>query len=184
MLKVATASSINGTAPNRKYGRNLPHRVAVLSTILGATATLVYAYATYMLFYLAYSLVNIPFGSLASAMTQLPDERARLSSSRTIGAAIAIIGLTVAVAPQISRAADLQHSLTITTLIVAVFGIALYLFLFATSPEAVVRDEAPVSLRQSLCAGAQQGVAAAVPERGVGADGHVRAADAAGLLRP
>ena len=86
----------------------LPHRVAVLSTILGATATLVYAYATYMLFYLAYSLVNIPFGSLASAMTQLPDERARLSSSRTIGAAIAIIGLTVAVAPQISRAADLS----------------------------------------------------------------------------
>ena len=35
-----------------------------------------------MLFYLAYSLVNIPFGSLASAMTQLPDERAKLSGAR------------------------------------------------------------------------------------------------------
>ncbi|HEY9494510.1 MAG TPA: glycoside-pentoside-hexuronide (GPH):cation symporter [Intrasporangium sp.] len=119
---------------------------------LGRSATLVYAYVSYMLFYLAYSLVNIPYGSLASAMTQLPDERAKLSSSRMIGAATAIVALNFAVAPQISRSTDLQRSLTITTLIVAVIGIALYLFLFAASREAVVRDEAPVSLRQSVAA--------------------------------
>ena len=106
------------------------------------TVTLVYAYATYMLFYLAYSLVNIPFGSLASAMTQLPDERAKLSSARSIGAAAAIIGLTVVVSPQVSESTDLQRSLTITTLIFAVVGVALYLFLFATSRETVVRDSA------------------------------------------
>lgn len=119
---------------------------------LGRSTALVYAYASYMLFYLAYSFVNIPYGSLASAMTQLPDERARLSSSRMIGAAMAIVALTFAVAPQISRSTDLQRSLTITTLLVAVIGIALYLFLFGTSREAVVRDEAPVSLRQSVAA--------------------------------
>jgi len=118
----------------------------------GDTATLVYAYASYMLFYLAYSMVNIPYGSLASAMTQLPDERAKLSSSRTIGSAIAIIGLNVAVAPQLSGSPDLQRSLTVTTLIVAAVGIALYLFLFTTSQEAVRRDSAPVSLRRSVVA--------------------------------
>lgn len=121
-------------------------------TGLGQTAALVYAYVTYMLFYLAYSLVNIPYGSLASAMTQMPDERARLSSSRMIGAATAVVALNVAVAPQISRSADLQRSLTITTLVVAVIGIALYLFLFATSRESAVRDEAPLSLRQNAAA--------------------------------
>src|SRR5690349_12126822 len=117
---------------------------------LSATVTLVYAYATYMLFYLAYSLVNIPFGSLASAMTQLPDERAKLSSARSIGAAAAIIGLTVVVSPQVNSATDLQHSLTVTTLIFAAVGVALYVGLFATSRETVARDAAPVSLRQSV----------------------------------
>jgi Na+/melibiose symporter-like transporter len=71
---------------------------------------------TYMLFYVAYSLVNISYGSLASARTQLPDERAELSSARSLGTATAIIGLTIVVAPQINRAAELQRSLTITTL--------------------------------------------------------------------
>ena len=117
---------------------------------LSETLTLVYAYATYMLFYLAYSLVNIPFGSLASAMTQLPDERAKLSSARSIGAALAIIGLTVVVSPQVSSSTDLQHSLTVSTLIFAAVGLALYVGLFATSREAVARDAAPVSLRQSV----------------------------------
>ncbi|HYZ35896.1 MAG TPA: MFS transporter, partial [Pseudonocardiaceae bacterium] len=56
----------------------------------------------------------------------------------------------VVVAPQINRAADLQRSLTITTLIFAVVGVVFYLLLFATSREAVERDTAPVSLRQSV----------------------------------
>jgi len=117
---------------------------------LSETVTLVYAYATYMLFYLSYSLVNIPFGSLASAMTQLPDERAKLSSARSIGAALAIIGLTAVVSPQLSSSSDLQRSLTVTTLIFAAVGVGLYAFLFATSRETVARDAAPVSLRQSV----------------------------------
>jgi glucuronide carrier protein len=117
---------------------------------LSEALTLVYAYVTYMLFYLAYSLVNIPFGSLASAMTQLPDERAKLSSARSIGSSAAIVGLTFVVSPQISRSTDLQRSLTVTTLIFAVIGTALYSLLFVTSREAVARDTAQVSLGESL----------------------------------
>ena len=43
---------------------------------------LVWAYVSYALFSLAYSFVNIPYGSLSAAMTQLPDDRAKLSTSR------------------------------------------------------------------------------------------------------
>jgi glucuronide carrier protein len=113
-------------------------------------AAVAYAYASYALFGLVYSLVNIPFGSLASAMTQLPQERAKLASARTLGAAGAIILLSVVVSPQITRSENLQRSLTITTLILAVVGIALYLVSFKTSREIVERDAAPVSLKQSL----------------------------------
>ena len=63
---------------------------------------------------------------------------------------LAIIGLTVVVSPQVSSSTDLQHSLTVTTLIFAAVGVALYVCLFATSRETVARDAAPVSLRQSV----------------------------------
>jgi glucuronide carrier protein len=109
---------------------------------LSGGAALAYAYLSYALFGLVYSLVNIPFGSLASAMTQLPQERAKLASARTLGAAGAIIALSVVISPQITRSGNLQRSLTITTLILAVVGIALYLFAFRTSRETVERDTA------------------------------------------
>jgi glucuronide carrier protein len=70
---------------------------------LSGGAALAYAYLSYALFGLVYSLVNIPFGSLASAMTQLPQERAKLASARTLGAAGAIIALSVVISPQITR---------------------------------------------------------------------------------
>jgi glucuronide carrier protein len=150
---------------NTRWGRFRPYflfaglplmllSVATFSVPSGLSdgATLAYAYITYMLFYLAYSLVNIPYGSLASVMTQLPDERAKLSSARSIGSSVAVVGLTFVVSPQISRSADLQGSLTVTTLVFAVLGMALYLFLFTTSRETVERDTTPVSLSQSVSA--------------------------------
>lgn len=41
------------------------------------SSKVVYAYLTYMGLGLCYSLVNIPYGSLATAMTQQPQSRAR-----------------------------------------------------------------------------------------------------------
>ncbi|WP_182111266.1 MULTISPECIES: glucuronide transporter [unclassified Actinotalea] len=117
---------------------------------LGGTGTLVYAYVTYALLGLAYSLVNIPYGSLASAMTQVPEERAKLASFRMVGTAATMILLAFVVAPQITRSDDLQQSLTLTTLLFVVVGLGLYGLLFRTSRENVVRDVARVSLRQSL----------------------------------
>lgn len=117
---------------------------------LGAGGALAYAYVTYMVFYLLYSFVNIPFGSIASAMTQLSAERAKLSTVRNFGAALAMIVLAVVVAPQLSGSENLQRGLTITTAVVAAVGIALYLFLFSTSREIVERDAAAVSLRETV----------------------------------
>src|SRR5918997_1753021 len=49
---------------------------------------LIYAYATYAILGLIYPLVNIPYGSLASAVTQSVYERAKLVAARSFGAGI------------------------------------------------------------------------------------------------
>ncbi|MGA5298955.1 glucuronide transporter [Nucisporomicrobium flavum] len=117
-------------------------------------ASLVAAYVTYGLLGLAYSLVNIPYGSLAAAMTQRPDERAKLASFRMIGTAVTTIMLAFVVSPQIQQYRGdpdgFQRSLLITTAVFAVIGVALYLFLFSTARESVQRDVAQVSARQSF----------------------------------
>jgi glucuronide carrier protein len=114
------------------------------------SAKLVYAYVTYALFNLAYSFVNIPYGSLAAAMTQVPDERSKLSSFRMVFTSLTILLLAVVVSPQIESADNLQRSLTITTIVFAVVGFALYLFTFSTSREQVERSSEKTSLRETL----------------------------------
>lgn len=116
---------------------------------LGDTGKVVYAYVSYAIFGLAYSLVNIPYGSLATAMTQDPVERSKLASFRVVGSNMAILLLAVVVSPQIQGAGDLQRSLTLTTLALVVLGTALYLLTFFTTREQVERDEASVGLRDT-----------------------------------
>jgi glucuronide carrier protein len=117
---------------------------------LGDTGALVYAYATYLAFGLAYSLTNIPYGSLASAMTQDSVERSKLATFRVFGSNIAILTLAVVVSPQIEGSGDLQQSLTITTIVLAVIGTGLYLFTFLTSRETVEHDVATPSVRETF----------------------------------
>lgn len=114
---------------------------------------LVYAYVTYALMGTLYSLVNIPYGSIAPAMTQVPTERARLASWRVWGTSATILTLSFVVAPQIKRYAgdpdSLQRSLFVILAIFVVVGMALYLFTVATVKEQVHRDVAAPSLRES-----------------------------------
>jgi glucuronide carrier protein len=83
-------------------------------------AKITFAYISYALFQLAYSFVNIPYGSLSAAMTQAPDERSKLSSNRIVFTSLTILLLSVVISPQLKNSADLQRSLTITTLVFAV----------------------------------------------------------------
>jgi glucuronide carrier protein len=98
------------------------------------TAKYVYAYITYALLGFLYSLTNIPYGSLATAMTQDPVERSRLGIWRSVGPILGILVLVVVIAPQITRYKtqpdQLQTFLTIVTIGFAVIGYALYLLCF------------------------------------------------------
>jgi glucuronide carrier protein len=117
---------------------------------LGETGTLLYAYVTYAALGLAYSLVNIPYGSLAGAMTQDPGDRAKLGSARMVGALLVGSALGIFVAPLIKPGADLQGTFTTITLIFVVIGAALYFFTFATAKERVHRTVPKVSFKQSM----------------------------------
>src|SRR4051812_33232091 len=126
--------------------------VAVFSVPGGLShnGALVYAYVSYALFGLAYSLVNIPYGSMATAMTQRSEERAKLATYRVFGSNLTILMLALVVAPQIKGSDDLQRSLTVTTLAFAGIGFALYLCTFFSAKEQVRRDVPKVSVRQTI----------------------------------
>ncbi len=117
---------------------------------LGESGTLLYAYVTYAALGLAYSLVNIPYGSLAGAMTQDPGERAKLGSARMVGALLVGSGLGIFVAPLIKPGADLQATFTNITLSFVVIGAALYFFTALTAKERVHREVPKVTFKQSV----------------------------------
>ncbi|HET6271065.1 MAG TPA: glycoside-pentoside-hexuronide (GPH):cation symporter, partial [Arthrobacter sp.] len=117
---------------------------------LGESGTLVYAYVTYAALGLAYSLVNIPFGSLAGAMTQDPGDRAKLGSARMVGAMLVGSALGIFVAPLIKPGADLQNTFTTITLVFVVIGAALYFFTVFTAKERVHRAVPNVTFKQSM----------------------------------
>ena len=125
--------------------------VAVFSVPqIGDSGMLLYAYVTYAALGLAYSLVNIPYGSLAGAMTQDPGERAKLGSARLVGALTVSSALGIFVAPLVKPGADLQSTFTTITLIFVVIGTALYFFTALTAKERVHRAVPKVTLKQSL----------------------------------
>lgn len=123
---------------------------------------LMYAYLSYAVLGLLYSMVNVPYGSLATAMTQVPKERAKLAVARGLGAGGAGLLLTFIIAPQIQavsgnkglsaaeRAGQLQQVFLNTTLLFVVLGCALYLMTFLWCREVVVRAEPRVGVRDTL----------------------------------
>jgi glucuronide carrier protein len=117
---------------------------------LGESGTLLYAYVTYAALGLAYSLVNIPYGSLAGAMTQDPGDRAKLGSARMVGAMLVGSALGIFVAPLIKPGADLQATFTTITLVFVAIGAALYFFTVLTAKERVHRPVPNVTFKQSM----------------------------------
>lgn len=118
------------------------------------TAKYVYAYVTYALLGFLYSLTNIPYGSLATAMTQDPVERSRLGIWRTVGPIIGTFVLVLVIAPQIThyktQPEQLQTFLTTVTIVFAVVGYGLYLFCFASCKEQVFHESRPVTIKETV----------------------------------
>ena len=117
-----------------------------------AAAKLGYACVTYALLGTAYSFVNIPYGSLATVMTQNPRERARLGASRTFMAVCTSSFLAMVVGPSVAslKGEALQAWLTQLTLGLAVLGAMLYIFCFAATREIVEREIEHPRLDDSL----------------------------------
>ncbi|SOC55099.1 glycoside-pentoside-hexuronide (GPH):cation symporter [Ornithinimicrobium cerasi] len=118
-------------------------------------AAIAYMYVTYILMgSIFYTLVNIPYGSMAPSITQVPVERGKLAAYRGYGTALAILSLAFVIAPQIranvQNPEGLQRSLFLTTAAFVVVGMALYLFMVYNTREQVARPSTPVSLRDSF----------------------------------
>lgn len=64
---------------------------------------IIYMVITYCLLVLGYTCVNIPYGTLCGAMTQDIDERAKINTSRSVAAMIAIGVLNIITVPLISK---------------------------------------------------------------------------------
>ena len=64
---------------------------------------IIYMVITYCLLVLGYTCVNIPYGTLCGAMTQDIDERAKINTSRSVAAMIAIGVLNIITVPLLSK---------------------------------------------------------------------------------
>jgi glucuronide carrier protein len=134
---------------------------------LGNSEKLLYAYISYAALGFVYSLVNIPYGSLASAVTQSVHERARLVASRAFGAALGGIILTFiiggmvnnlqaqkkAIASPVDLAAyqaAVQDVFTKVTLAFIVIGTAAFWFTAWACRERVVRLQPRITIRQTF----------------------------------
>ena len=118
----------------------------------GHGAKVAYALVTYALLGLFYSLVNIPYGSLATAMTQEPVSRTRLGAARGIGASLTFVMLAFVIAPNISgvEISEAQHVYMLATSCLAVIGYCLYVLCFKSTKENVVRTVAQPSFKESV----------------------------------
>lgn len=114
------------------------------------TYKIVWATASYALLGLLYALVNIPFGSLAGAMSQNPVDRSRLAAARMVGSGATILMLAVVLAPQILASDNLQRTFLIVAVIFLIVGTALFMTTFLTTKENVYREVEQVSLKQTL----------------------------------
>ncbi|MFS8244770.1 glucuronide transporter, partial [Escherichia coli] len=116
------------------------------------SSKVVYAYLTYMGLGLCYSLVNIPYGSLATAMTQQPQSRARLGAARGIAASLTFVCLAFLIGPSIKNSSpeEMVSVYHFWTIVLAIAGMVLYFICFKSTRENVVRIVAQPSLKISL----------------------------------
>lgn len=117
---------------------------------IGESGMLLLAFLAYALMGLVYSFVNIPFGSMAGAMTQRSDDRAKLGSARVVGATVITAGLGAFVSPLLIPGPGLQAIFSRVMVVLLIAGLVLYVICLLTTRERVIRDVPSVPIRQSL----------------------------------
>lgn len=129
------------------------------SSLAGASMTVkvVVMFATYILWgSLCYTAINIPYGSMASAMTDVPEERAALSTWRSLGANFASI-IIGALVPQLIYMADANGNqiidggkFTLVAGILSVFALICYAVCYMFTTERIKLEPAQTEEKTSL----------------------------------
>ena len=107
------------------------------------TAKIIYMVITYCLLVLGYTCVNIPYGTLCGAMTQDIDERAKINTSRSVSAMIAIGIINIVTVPLISKlgSSSAKNGYLFVAIIYGCIFAACHFFCFAKTKEQVVIPE-------------------------------------------
>ncbi len=113
------------------------------------TAKIVYMAVTYSILVLGYTCVNLPYGTLCGAMTQNIDERAKLNTSRSVSAMIAIGILNIITMPLVTffGKGDAATGYLTVAIIYGIIFAACHLFCFSKTKEVV---EVPVDQKLPL----------------------------------
>lgn len=115
-------------------------------------AKIVYMIITYCLLVLGYTCVNIPYGTLCGAMTQDIDERAKINTSRSVAAMIAVGVINIVTVPLLTlfgRSSTKTGYLTIAILYGSIF-VACHMFCFSKTREMVTvpeREKIPLKVQ-------------------------------------
>lgn len=121
-------------------------------------AKVIYLLVTYILWgSVCYTAVNIPYGSMASAITADHQERQSLSTWRSMGAALAgtIIGVALpAIAYEKVDGVErlIGPRVTLAALLFSLLAIAAYLACYALTTERTLPEEAPAQRQGSIIA--------------------------------
>ena len=122
------------------------------------TAKIAYMAVTYCVLVLGYTCVNLPYGTLCGAMTQDIDERAKLNTSRSVSAMVAIGVLNIITVPLVTffGRGDAQRGYLLVAVAYGLVFAACHLFCFSKTREVVeVPMTQKLSLRKQLKAVAQ-----------------------------
>ena len=113
--------------------------VITFTTPAGATAhqRLIYGYATYMIWGLLYSFTNVPYGSLASVMTQDVQDRANLASFRQAGSVSALLITGVVFMPIVTSFSNTKIGFPIAAGIMSLVGVISFFVTFKNTKEVV-----------------------------------------------
>jgi len=99
---------------------------------------IIYAYVSYMAWGVAYSFTNIPYGTLASTMTQDPQERTSLASFRQLGSTMALLISTVVVIPMVTKFNNPNIGYPVAIAIMALFGVGAFYVTFRNCRENIL----------------------------------------------
>ena len=116
------------------------------------TSKIIYMVITYCLLVLGYTCVNIPYGTLCGAMTQDIDERAKINTSRSVAAMIAIGIINIITVPLIGKlgSSSQKTGYLLVAIITDAFCGMSYFLLCKTKEQVTTPEKEKISIRVQL----------------------------------